>query len=336
MLCGKMRWIAVCLLVSTVGGGLAWGQFPLQNAVFVTAPQLTPDGQLKGALARADFELQGVVPVTQDLSFPTGVVCTPARALFVAEFSLTGGEPIRTDTPEGRIVEYSRDGERARVVARAPEVYILSVTLGPDGQLYFSTGSWEDKAEFAGVWRVDPDGSGDPVQVIRPDQFPELLDLAETVIDPLQPEIRQLTFITAGPFEGDLLFAAGAGTRADYGLYRAEVNGSAVGAPQRLALRGPWHNVAAGPAGALFASDLDNGLVARLSEDLSDFEVFAEIVEPFHLAVESDGTIYLTTHDFERDKLLPNGKKTSTLWRLRRFDRLPVGAAGAWGVTQCP
>ncbi len=332
----KTRWIAVCLLIVAVGGGWVWGQFPLRDAVFVTAPQITLDDQLRGTLSVADFDLQGVIPVAQNLSFPTGLICTPERELYAAEFSLVSGEPIRTDTPEGRIVQYSRDGERLGVVARVPEVYILSVALAPDGQLYFSTGSWEDKAEFAGVWRVDPDGSADPVQVIRPEQFPELLALLEEVIAPTPPEIRQLTFITGGPFAGDLLFAAGAGTLADYGLYRAEVNGSSVGAPQRVALRGPWHNVAAGPEGALFASDLANGLVARLNEDLSGFEEFASIVEPFYLAVESDSTIYLTTNDFDRDKLLPNGRKTSTLWRLRRFDRLPVGAGGAWGVTQCP
>lgn len=306
-------------------------------SVYVTAPELTPQ-KFKGTLARANFELQGVVPIATALSFPTAVVCAPGNVLYVAEFTLRSGGPVLNDTPETRIVQYGTDGKRGDIVARVSEVFVVDMALSDSGELFLGTGVFPDAVEFSGIWKANPKSpDSDPVQIVKPSDLQELLDLLDTVINPRAPEVRALAFVPSvpsdRPFVGELLFTAGAGTLQNWDLYRVSANG---GKPEKVSAVGhPWHSVASSSGGEVFLADFADGNIVKLDESLQSTTPFAELVEPFQMALDAAGTLYVTTKEFEFDNLPPSGKKNSTLWRFERSGRLPVGAGGAWGVTVC-
>lgn len=307
------------------------------SAVFVAAPELGANQKFGGTLARADFNLQGIVPIASALSFPTALSCTPDGTLLVAEFALrSAGQP--NDTPETRIVRYGTDGQRGPVVGRVPEAFVVGIAQGPTGSLWLGTGVFPGVTEFSGIWRVNPNTpEADAVQVVAPSNLQELLDLLETVVNPRDPEVRSLAFVPqtpAGrPFAGELLFTAGAGTLLNWDLYRLSPNG---GAPAKVtALGRPWHAVASGAGGEVFLADFANGALAAVDASLATTTPFAELVQPFQLAVDAQGTLYVTTNAFPFDDVPASGKKNATLWRFDRFGRLAAGAAGAWGVTVC-
>ncbi len=314
------------------------------NVVFVTAPELVSQG-FAGTLSRANFELQGVIPVASALSFPTAIVCAPFTGpvgkLYVAEFTENNSNPLPgEDGPETRIVEFDTNGNRGPVIARVPASFVVSMTLGPNGDLYMGTGVYPGMTEWTGVWHASISRTeAEATQVVAPEALQELLDLLETTVNPRNPEVRQLTIIPdvpAGrPFSGELLFAAGAGTLRNFDIYRASANGSSVGQPQKVTgLGSPWHNVDSDELGNIFVADFLNGNIASVAQDLQSTQLFAEIVEPFQIAAASDSRVYVTTKEFEFGRIV-SGKKASTLWQIDRFGRLPVGAAGAWGVTIC-
>jgi hypothetical protein len=289
------------------------GQDRSRVSVFVTIPELESQ-RLRGLLGQANFELQGVVPIASALSFPTAIVCGPGNVLYVAEFALYSGGAgaVLNDIPEARIVEYSTDGKRGPIKVRIPETYVISMALGESGELFFGTGVWPDATEFAGVWKANPNGaSAEATQVIAPSDLQELLDFQGTLSNPRPLEIRQLALIPQvpadRPFAGDLLFTAGGGTLGNWFLYRSPLSGAKVGKPEKVNIGKPWHSVASGSQGDIFIADFVNGFIARLNQDLDSTELFAELIEPFQLAVDAEATVYVTTKEFEFDNLL-NGK----------------------------
>lgn len=337
-----LRWCLLGMLTVALWQPMSVGQG--SNVVFVTAPELVPQG-FAGNIARANFELQGVIPVASALSFPTAIVCAPFTGptgkLYVAEFTENNSNPLPgEDGPETRIVEFDTNGNRGPVIARVPASFVVSMTLSPAGDLYMGTGVYPGLTEWTGIWRAPTNRTdAEATQVMAPEALQELLDLLETTVNPRAPEVRQLTFIPdvpqGRPFSGDLLFAAGAGTLRNWDIYRASVSGSGLSQPQKMSNLGrPWHNIDSDELGNIFVADFLNGNIASVSQDLQSTQLFAELVEPFQLAAASDSRVYVTTKEFEFDRIA-SGKKASTLWQIDRFGRLPVGASGAWGVTIC-
>ena len=333
-----VRWSMGCVLLLLLSGGVSWGQG--SASVHVSIPEVDLNLRLSGSLAKANFELQGVVPIASSLSFPTAIACAPGGGLYVAEFALhSGGDVEPNDVPETRIVRYATDGNRGDIVARVPTAFVIGMTINDAGELFMGTGVFPGKTEFTGIWRVNPTGNSEATQIVKPSDLQELLDLLESVINPRDPEVRQLAFIpntpSGRPFAGHLLFTAGAGTQKNWYLYRSSVLGSSVGKPEKVDVGFPWHAVASGSGGDIFLGNYLEGEIIRLSQDLQGTEPFAELVQPFQLAVDAGGTLYVTTQEFDFTPLPASGKKPATLWRLDRFGRLPVGAAGAWGVAAC-
>lgn len=331
------RWCMGCALLLLLSTSVSWGQGG--GSVYVSIPEVDLNLRFSGSLAKANFELQGVAPIASSLSFPTAIACAPGGGLYVAEFALhSGGDVEPNDVPETRIVRYATDGTRGDIVARVPTAFVIGMTINDVGELFMGTGVFPGKTEFTGIWRVKP--GTEPVQIVKPADLQELLDLLETTINPRDPEVRQLAFVpntpSGRPFAGHLLFTAGAGTQKNWYLYRSSVSGSSVGKPEKVDVGFPWHAVASGPGGDVFLGNYLEGEIVRLNQDLQSTEPFAELVQPFQLAVDSSGTVYATTQEFDFTPLPASGKKPATLWRLDRSGRLPVGAAGAWGVAVCP
>ena len=331
----RTTWLLLSALAILVFPWTLMGQGTV--TVYVASPELASQ-KFRGTLARANFELQGVVPIATSLSFPTAVVCAPGNVLYVAEFALRSGGTVPNDTPETRIVQYATDGKRGDIVASIPEAFVVGMTLNDAGQLFMGTGVFPDAVAFSGIWKADPkSANATPVQIVKPGDLQALLDLLDTVINPRDPQVRALAFVPnvpdGRPFSGDLLFTAGAGTLQNWDLYRVSASG---GTPEKIGAVGhPWHSVASGAGGEVFLADFANGNIARLDEGLQSTNPFAELIEPFQMALDAQGTLYVTTKEFEFDNVPPSGKKNSTLWRFDSSGRLPLGAAGAWGVTVC-
>jgi hypothetical protein len=235
--------------------------------VFVTRAVPAPEG----AILRLDTTATPAktVSIVEGLETPRGVSCGPDKHLYVHEALPATG---------GRIVRFGQDGSSRTVLFEHPALSFTSIVFSANGDLWFGL-------QGQGVWRLK---GADPLQ------RPELVLGSLTAGQRLLPQ----AFLTAGPFEGDLLLIDSPPAQGDRGgrVVRAKapdyktveefVPASGTFLPVSLALH---------RQGDVFVANFGEGSVLRFGPDGQPRETFALVRVANQIAIDSTDTVWVTS-----------------------------------------
>jgi len=244
--------------------------------VFTTIALRAPYGKV----TELDLQLLGVRTIARGLDVPVGIACAPDGSLYVAELG-DRDQIVRLDPFSGqRLSTYELRSPYPPFPTSRP--YFL--TFAPTGELFVTTVS------PPGLWRLSLE-TREAVQLLTSKPFPNAFGLANP------------TFLTTGPFAGDLLVAVWTdveGTEWVARLPSPDFNTVEVFVPpgdQGLSLIG---GIALGPEGDLYVSDWTRqGRILRYSPEGAFVDLLdLEVQFPLQMAFDSQGMMYLTATQF--------------------------------------
>jgi len=276
----------------------------------------------KGKVLQPYMPFMSVTPLTISLEDPRGIACGPGGMLYVAEMN------------ERIIVRFTQEGGyKENVVKDTPSSTFsgrpLSLTFGPDGNLYFTT-------HDEGVWvLVDGDPRNQPERLIKGTYFDQdeiPFDLAFLKTGEYSGDMLVSVF-TEKPYEGYVLRLPGP----DFNQVRTfitEYTYEEMGNVKSQHLRVP-SAIAVNDFGEIFIADHEQreNHILRYSPDGEFVDVFVESINnPLDMRFGNDGKLYAVLGALWNEESRAGGLK---VYNKFGDQELFIPREDLWGVALC-
>lgn len=273
--------LVISAAVGVLGGAGALGSgaqtSPGQDSVYLTRWQPAPDGAIIKLL---DPQLGIFQTVVTGLDRPAFVLCGPDRHLYVTGPFLRG-----TNLP-GSILRFNQDGSGRAPITQQIGLAPTTIAFAPNGDLYFGTID-------QGMWRISDALKANkvfnpPQQVLPNSKFRAIT----------QP----YAFITAGPFQGDLLVVDSPHDAIPGGHVLRAIHPNFTSVKEFIPphvdseTRAPFvpFSLAINSQGDIFVTDFENNKILHYGPDGTFKGVFAKVMTPHEISVGSDDLVYVT------------------------------------------
>ena len=298
--------IAIALGMQSSGGTSESGaQSTPGKGVYVARSEVAPNGSIL-RLRLQDLDENPFQAIASDLSLPGNIFCGPDGRLYVHERNAKNEKGRYVH----RIVRFNSDGSKRTLIAEWDDVPRVpsSIVVAPNGDLYFGTSSPSTKDEpTQGIWRIADAFKADgqlksPQQILPPTAFQFPVSKSGGYI------VAPHAFLSAGPFQGDLLVIdwpkrghvpGGHVLRVPKPDFNTVVE--FIPAHTDPETGEPFHPIglAVNSQGDVFVTDFTNGKILRYGSDGAEKGLFGKVELANQIAVGPTDLVYVTNSVFK-------------------------------------